>query len=383
MIQNKVTSKCCGCYACSNVCPKNAIDMKEDEDGFKYPIINKQKCIECGLCKNVCPIINKMQIEDRTEAYACINNNETIRKQSSSGGIFSLIAEEVLNEGGVVFGAKFDNKFDVVHSFVEEKDDLKQFRGSKYVQSQIKDCYRKAKAFLETGRYVLFTGTPCQIAGLHSYLQNDYQKLYTQDIVCHGVPSPTVWKKYIESIEKNSNSKIENINFRDKTKGWMKYLFTYTLKNGKQYKEYSMDNKYMKAFLNDLSIRESCSQCSFRGKNRRSDITLADFWGINYILPKMNDNKGTSLVIISTEKGKRLFEKIKNKMKYEKVNIEDAIKYNPSITVSVNENPKRTEFFDMLSNSSFDRAVNKCIPEENIIKKIMKKVLRKITETIK
>lgn len=379
MIQINEKKECCGCYACYNICPKNAITMKEDDKGFKYPIIDKQRCINCDLCKNVCPIINKKQIKNTPEAYSCVNKDETIRKQSSSGGMFTLIAEEILNLGGVVFGARFNENFDVVHSFAEKKEELILFRGSKYVQSQIGYCYKKTKEFLENDRYVLFTGTPCQIEGLYSYLQRDYNKLYTQDIICHGVPSLLVWRKYKESIEKKYDSKIDNVNFRDKTKGWNQYLFSCILKNGKKHREYNWENKYMMAFLKNLSIRKSCSDCQFKSKNRKSDITLADFWGINYVLPKMNDNKGTSLVIVNSEKGQWLFEKIKDKIKCEHVNIEDALKYNPSMVTSVKENPKREEFFDMLRNSSFNRAVNKCIPKENIIKKIIKKVLRKIT----
>lgn len=384
MIQIKVTSKCCGCYACSNVCPKNAIIMKEDEEGFKYPNVDEKKCLRCNLCETVCPIANKKKItKNEPKAYACINNNETIRKQSSSGGIFTLIAEEILNQGGVVFGAKFNDNFDVVHSFVEKKNDLKLFRGSKYVQSQIGDCYIKTKEFLENDRYVLFTGTPCQIDGLYSYLQKDYNKLYTQDIICHGVPSPMVWKKYKDYRKKIDKDIPKNIDFRNKDNGWKNSNLKIQYNETNSYKKDNTKDMYMKAFLSNLSLRPSCYNCKCKNYNRKSDITLADFWGINYVLPKMNDNKGTSLVIVNSEKGKWLFEKIKGKMKYEQVSIEEALKYNPSMVTSAKENPKRKEFFDMLSNSSFDRAVNKCIPEENIIKKIIKKVLRKITETIK
>lgn len=384
MIPIKVANNCCGCYACSNVCPKNAIIMKEDEEGFKYPSVDEKKCLRCNLCEKVCPNANKKKIiNNEPKAYACINNNETIRKQSSSGGIFTLIAEEILNQGGVVFGAKFNDNFDVVHSFVEKKNDLKLFRGSKYVQSQIGDCYIKTKEFLENDRYVLFTGTPCQIDGLYLYLQKDYNKLYTQDIICHGVPSPMVWKKYKDYRKKIDKDIPKNIDFRNKDNGWKKFNLKIQYNETNSYKKEETKDMYMKAFLSNLSLRPSCYNCNSKSYNRKSDITLADFWGINYVLPKMDDNKGTSLVIVNSEKGKWLFEKIKDKMKYEQVSIEEALKYNPSMVNSAKENPKRKEFFDMLSNSSFDQTVNKCIPEENIIKKIIKKVLRKITKTIK
>lgn len=367
-------SMCCGCYACSNICPENAITMKEDEEGFAYPNIDEKKCIKCNLCKKVCPVLNKKQITNNPNAYACINKNEQIRKESSSGGIFTLIAEEILKQGGVVFGARYSNNFEVIHSFVEREEELKLFRESKYVQSKIGDCYKKAKEFLENNRYVLFTGTPCQIEGLYSYLQKDYNKLYTQDISCHGVPSPMIWRKYKESIENKYNSQIDNINFRDKTKGWNRYLVSYTLKNGKKHGDYNLKNRYMRAFLEDLSNRKSCNNCQFKGINRKADITLADFWGINHVLPKMNDNRGTSLVIINSEKGEYIFEKIKENIRYEKVKIEDAVKYNPSMVISAKQNPKRKEFFEKVKNSSFDNAAQDCIQRESITKKIFQKL---------
>ena len=221
-------SNCCGCHACYNACPQNAIIMRKDELGFRYPVIDQEKCIECGLCKKVCPVLNKKKINNQPIAYACINKNDNVRRESSSGGIFTLIAEKILDLNGVVFGAQFDEKLNVSHAYVENKEDLYKLRKSKYVQSDIKDSYKKAKEFLDDDRFVLFTGTPCQVEGLYSYLRKDYNKLYTQDIICHGVPSPAVWKKYKEDVEKQKHMKVVNMNFRDKSNGWMLYFLKYT-----------------------------------------------------------------------------------------------------------------------------------------------------------
>ena len=233
MIEIKEKTDCCGCHACYNICPKNAIEMIEDEKGFKYPKINKEKCIECNLCIKVCPIINKKVMENNIMAYACYNKNEEELKHSSSGGMFILLAKEILKRNGVVFGAYLDKNYNVQHGYIENKKDIKIFMGSKYVQSNIGETYRNVKYFLEKERYVLYTGTPCQIEGLKTYLGKDYDKLYTQDIICHGVPSPLVWEKYKEyrkNMDKNNPIKI---NFRDKNNGWNDFSMSFIYKNDK------------------------------------------------------------------------------------------------------------------------------------------------------
>lgn len=372
---------CCGCSACFSVCPKNAITMLEDEKGFKYPKISKNKCINCGLCEKICPILNKREKLNKPKAYACINKDESIRKNSSSGGIFTLIAEEIVDMGGVVFGAQFDNDFNVIHSYTDNKEELYKFRGSKYVQSIIGDNYKIVKKFLEEGKYVLFTGTPCQVEGLHAFLQKNYDKLYTQDIICHGVPSPKVWEKYKEELEKQNNSNIKTMNFRDKSDGWMSYCLNYEFKNGNSYKELNSKNKYMQAFLKDLSIRESCYDCKFKTKNRKSDITLADFWGIENINPEMNDNKGTSLVIVNSLRGNTIFNRIKGKMKFVETDFEKSIKDNPSMTSSVQIPKDRERFFQDLNTMEFYKLVNKYKPKENLIEKLVnisKVIIKKI-----
>lgn len=385
MISIQKKSECCGCHACYNICPTGAIAMEEDGKGFKYPVINKEKCINCGACEKVCPILkNSINTKkDFPKAYACKNKNDEIRMKSSSGGIFTLIAKVILRLDGIVFGAGFDEQYNVVHSYIENEENISRFRGSKYLQSTIGDIYIKAKEFLDNDRYVLFTGTPCQIEGLKTYLKKDYEKLYTQDIICHGVPSPKVWRKYLEELKKNNEEKLEEVNFRKKDNtGWN--LFQLGIKYGKnEYAKTHREDAYMQLFLKDLILRDSCYNCKFKKKNRLSDITLADFWGIKNIRPDMDDDKGTSLVIINSEKGKELLNKIQDEIEKEEVNFEEAIRYNPSMIKSVSKPKQREEVFNNLENESIEVLLKKYIPKSTIIRKVLRKLKRIAKRIIK
>lgn len=219
MISIDDKSRCCGCSACMNICPNNAIKMKIDNKGFKYPIVDDEKCVNCGLCDKVCPYNNeytKKEIYNKSVAYGGWNNNDEIRKNSTSGGIFSAISKYVLDNNGLICGAIYDDNLKVIHEIVDNIENLKKINGSKYVQSDMKDNFKKIKKYLEDGKLVLFSGTPCQVSGLNSFLGKEYENLYTCDIVCHGVPSPKVFEKYKKELEKAKNSEIININFRDK-----------------------------------------------------------------------------------------------------------------------------------------------------------------------
>ena len=381
MIEIEEKDKCCGCYGCFNICPVNAISMKEDSYGFRYPVVDKEKCINCGMCEKVCPILNKPKRENinkdndfnldeginknivkintinKTEhnfniensikenksvAFAAYNKNKDERIKSSSGGIFTLIAKAILNEGGLVYGASFDNDFSVKHVRIDKTQDIEKLRTSKYVQSLIGDTYKNAKKDLEEGKKVLFTGTPCQINGLYAYLQKNYDNLYTQDIICHGVPSPKVWREYLKYREIKDQKKPMRINFRQKVPfGWN--LFSLSFDN--EYNTKHGEDQYMKMFLQNVSLRDSCFNCNFKDKNRISDITLADFWGINKVEPEMNDDKGTSLLIINSKKGIGLLEKIRSEIEIKETNLDEAIKYNPAMIASVPMNPNRENFF--------------------------------------
>lgn len=386
MIDSLVKEKknCTGCFACATICPKVCIFMETDAEGFWYPKVDHAKCIDCGKCEDVCPLINRKVIENKPVAYACINKNEQIRLESSSGGVFTLIAEQIISKGGVVFGAGFNNKFEVEHSYVESIEELSKFRGSKYVQSKIGEAYIQAKEFLNMGRTVLFTGTPCQIGGLKSYLGNSYDNLFCLDMICHGVPSPKVWEKYILFREQKAGSQVKRIAFRRKDDGWKRFSVSFYFKNDTEYRQNLHQDLFMRAFLKDICLRPSCYDCQFKKLHRQSDITLADLWGIQYLLPEMDDDKGTSLIFINSHAGQAMLNEIKDKILYQKVDINEAIKYNPSAIKSVKYNPNRDNFMNEIDQESFDRLVEKYCTDKlpnRIIKKgklIVRKVLEKV-----
>ena len=383
MIEITDKTKCMGCHACYNKCPVQAIEMVEDEKGFKYPQVNKEKCINCGLCEKVCPILNQVKVENKPVAYAVKNLEEKIRKQSSSGGMFTVLSEVILNDGGVVFGVAFDENWKLKHTYVENVEKLQIFRGSKYLQSTIGDTYAKVKEFLQDGRKVMFTGTPCQIEGLKSYLGKENDNLFTQDIICHGVPSPKIHERYLEHLkDKSKTEKIENIVHRTKSNGWKNWSVKIKFCNSEYIKSHN-DDPYMQAFLQNISLREACYDCQFKKRNRVSDITLADFWGIENIVPEMDDDKGTSLVIVNSEKGKQIFEQIKDKIIYKQVNFEEAIIYNPSMTESVKPGPNREKFFENLDKMPFDELVKKYTYTPSAFRRIIWKVKRKIKKVIR
>lgn len=368
MIDAKIKKNCTGCYACYNICPQNCISMANDNEGFWYPKVDSDKCVKCNLCINVCPIITKAEIQKNDiKAYACINKNESIRLESSSGGFFTLLAEHILDKGGIVFGARFDDDFSVVHGYAETKEELKNFRGSKYVQSKIGDAYKQVQSFLEEGREVLFTGTPCQIAGLKRYLNEDYVNLICQDVICQGVPSPLVWQSYLKCrIEgEGKGSQIKNISFRSKDESWKRYKIKIHFESGEVYQKSKSNDNYLKAFMKFLSIRPSCFECNFKGEGRESDITLADFWGIEKIEPTMNDDKGTSLILINTLKGQKILDELKEKIIYQEVRFIDSVKSNPMYYKSIPSNNynSRSNFLKELRSSDFDTVAKKYLKE--------------------
>lgn len=383
MIEIKNKKDCCGCYACYNICPKECITMESDNEGFWYPKIDKDKCINCNLCEKVCPIINPVKrANSKKIAYAGVNKDDQIRVKSSSGGIFSILAEYIIKNNGIIYGASFDENFNIKHKRILCNTDLDLLRGSKYVQSSIGDIYKQVKNDLESNRQVLFTGTPCQVEGLRSYLRKEYVNLITMDFICHGVPSPLVWKKYLEEMKKSKQENIKNIYFRNKDIGWkvfsLKIIF-----DEKIYINNLSKDLFMKGFLQDVYLRPSCYSCKFKKTNRVSDITVADFWGIENILPKMDDDKGISLIVIHSEKGEQLFDKLSETMILNEVNLNEAIKYNPSMIKSVKYNEKRNSFFAELNSvkelTDLIRKYTKISFEKrakNKIKSIIKRLVR-------
>lgn len=361
-------SLCNGCSACMAICPYNAISMEKNEEGFLYPRIDSTACRQCRLCEKTCSVIH-CNIENKyaVRAYAAMNTDESARRHSSSGGIFRLLAENVIANGGVVFGVKLDENMNAIHSYTENIDELFAFQGAKYVQSEIGDAFRQVERFLNEKRQVLFSGTPCQVAGLRSFLGEENDLLLCVDIICHGVPSPKVWRKYLEFHEKAEGSTVSKVLFRDKRVSWQRYSLTLNFENSTQKSSTFRNDLMMRAFLKNVCLRESCYSCSFKSVQRCSDITLADLWGVERLAPSMNDNQGTSLVVIQTARGDKAF-KILKQIKYVDVSVGEALKYNPAMIHSVPYNPKREAFLGAIDTLAFDAAVHKYCKDSLAVK---------------
>lgn len=367
MINIKDKKNCCGCKACEIICPKNCIEMTVDEEGFWYPIVDKDKCIDCGMCENSCPILNKASRKKSFDAkvYGAYSNNESIRINSSSGGMFSELAASVLEKNGAVFGCTMNDDFSFAkHIKVEAVDDLPKLQGSKYLQSDTNITFEEVKNCLQNGQEVLYSGTPCQIAGLKSYLgkySKDYN-LMTVDIICHGVPSSNVWNCYKSALVKKFDSTVEKISFRNKSNGWQNYSLLCEFENKKEYKKFAGDDLYLRGFVADYYLRPSCYDCQFKGDNIKSDITLADFWGIDKVNPKINDDKGISLVVIHSQKGQQIFDEIKDneKITYFSENAEKGLEYNPSYYNSVKMKNMRKVFFKQFEKNGVEAFENCC-----------------------
>lgn len=374
--------KCCGCTACYAVCPKGAIMMQEDYEGFKYPVVDKNKCIDCGLCSKVCPLDKKLEKAiTPTASFAVQAKDENFVKQSSSGGVFPLLANMFAEQQAVIYGAAFDNNWKVKHIRVDDIGELKKLYTSKYVQSDMGDSFKQVKHDLDMDKEVLFAGTPCQVAGLKSYLSKEYDNLTTVDFICHGVPSPAVWESYIKEKSVNLNSKIIDISFRNKKDGWKNFGFMFKTRDGKEIYERASDNIYMQGFLKDLYLRPSCYDCKFKTLNRMSDITLADFWGVEKVLPKMPTDKGVSLCWTSSKKGSVALDEAFKQAFYQKVDLQEAIKYNSAVLKSVNEHENRGKFFKDFAESHND--VTKLIEKYYDTRSLRKRLSYKIRTKLK
>lgn len=301
-------------------------------------------------------------------AYAAVNKDDFIRKNSSSGGVFFLMAKEILQDGGVVFGAKINSQNEVEHSVCEKLEDISPFLGSKYVQSKMGDVYKTVYGYLKKGKKVLFSGTPCQVAGLKSFLGKEHETLYTLDLACHGVPSKLVWRSYLK--ESFGEKQITKINFRDKTKGWENYSLSIEFENGEKYRKRRKKDLYMKGFLQDIYLRPSCYNCQFKGICRQSDITLADFWKSESTYPELDDDKGTSLVLVHSSKGEQLWTRIVGELNAYPANIEVAVQNNWAIVRSVEMPEKRKVFYQEVSQGKSIRHTIAQLTRRTIIQKV-------------
>ena len=304
---------CTGCMACKNICPVNAIKIIENNKGFTYPTVDEQACIECHICDKICPILNRKKSSRNQTIYAAKNNSKEVRNSSSSGGVFYELSELILNDNGFVCGAIYDDTFTVVHDISNDKKIRNKMQSSKYVQSQIGCLYEKIEKKLNSNSKVLFSGTPCQVDAIYRYLaykNASLENLYTCDIICHGVPSPRIYKEYLKDLEKEYESKIKSVNFRFKENSYTQNI-RIEFENGKEYISNYFKGDYLyNLFLKDYILRDSCYRCNYANMDRISDITIGDFWGIDKIDKEFDDKKGVSLVIINSLKGERLFNQI-------------------------------------------------------------------------
>lgn len=364
MISIKNKEQCCGCTACSSVCPKKSITMVEDNEGFLYPEVDETTCVECGLCEKSCPIINhSSQIKEiQQKAVIVQHKDKFICNQSTAGGAFTGIASYVINRGGVVFGATMDKNFIVHHTYVETISELEKFRNSKYVQSNIQGTYQQVKDFLKDGRMVCFSGTPCQIEGLRGFLNyREYTKLILVDVVCRAVPSPGVWRKYVE-MQNKVHGEIEKIRFRDKTLGYQYSTMEMKMKNGNIFRGGIDSQLWLRMFFSGMIIRPSCTQCKFRNRYRNSDFTIWDCFNVAEYTKDLNENLGATRMLIHSIKGNQIFDKIKDDFYYKEIQPDLAVKNVNEMVNSPGFNNRRESFFKDLSKKDFMQLTQEYFP---------------------
>jgi len=382
MIQIERKENCSGCTACSEICPQNCIEMKKDDTGFFYPEVDLSKCVQCGLCDKVCPVKNQVHDESAYEdkGYGAYRKDREKGKNSASGGVFPLLAEEIIDQGGVVYGVCYREQTDrimVCHSSAHTKEEVVRFYNAKYVQSILKGIFSDVESQLEDHKKVLFSGTPCQVAGLKSFLRRknrDTEYLYCVDNICHGVPSPKAWESYVEYCQNidsrehgKDTKKLPQFNLRDKCTGWSNYAASVsrTYKDNRYIREKAADDIYMRAFMTSLSLRPSCTSCGFKGYHRESDLTLGDFWGIWKLHKEYDDNQGTSAVLIHSQKGMELWNQIQKKGllgKCLEVTKEEIAQVNRNLLEPAEENPHRDAFLRQVNGDNFAELVDHYAP---------------------
>lgn len=376
MIKINNSIDCCGCSACVQICPKSCISFNEDCEGFRYPLVDQSKCIDCNLCEKVCPILHSVDSRGNIkEILAAINEDDNIRVESSSGGFFTALAEMIIEQDGVIFGARFDENWEVRHDFAETKGKLYLFRGSKYMQSRIGSAYADALRFLKQGRKVLFSGTPCQIAGLKRYLRKDYDNLYTIDFICHGVPSAKIWRMYLAELVKlgmikNNVNDVKKIGFREKLPSW--YFSKILIKSHDfDYISDKENNPYYVAFNMNVTLRPICYECPFKKGYGGSDITMGDFWQIDKTDPNMYDDRGTSMIILHNDRIA-----LPDSVKYQREDFSLIRRYNNAYNVSSIYNGNRKVFFGLFDKQKSVIALLERCTRPTFVQKVLNKIYR-------
>ena len=348
MINITDKTKCTGCSACVNVCPKSAIDFCDDPSGYRYPVVNETKCVNCSLCEKVCPIINPVDVSDNFNepiVKAAWNLDKEIRINSTSGGVFSAIADSFIENGGFVVGAEYTEDFGIRHIVISDKDKIRQIRQSKYAHSYLGHIFKTIKNLLYNGEKVLFCGTPCQVAGLKKYLIKDYHNLFLVDFICRGIISQKIYKKYLESVERHTNSKITKVHFKNKDFGWNRFSTKLSLSNGDEYHKDRYHDEYMVGYLKyNLYLRPCCHDCQFKTLPRIADLSLGDFWGIANSDKTLDNDQGTSVVLINSEKGLKYFDGLSEMLFSTDSSIEQVVKGN-SCLLNIAPKGEYSEYF--------------------------------------
>lgn len=386
MIQIKDKSKCCGCCACVDVCAHHAITLKTDIEGFWYPEVDKEKCIECGLCEKVCPELHieelkKNDFNKPAHTIAAINKNMSVRWDSTSGGAFSALADVMYAQGGYVSGAVYNEDFSVSNYISNNPEDLIRLRSSKYLQSKAEGLYKQIRDLLRNGEKVLACGTPCQMAALRSFLRKDYENLIIVDFICRGVNSPKVYRKYLDSLEKQYGGKVIYVKAKNKELGWRNLTRKVVFDNGKAYYGVLMDDDFRRGYHTNVFCRPSCYHCQYKGFPRTADITIADYWGIERVDKNLDNNIGTSMILLNSKKGIEYFEMVKDKLEWEETNFDSILPGNIALRKSI-EPAKidRKTFFEDLDKGTFDDVVKKYFPKKDIKSLSLK---QRIKNTIK
>lgn len=383
---------CSGCAACYAVCARKAISMQPDEEGFAYPRVDESLCVNCSLCERVCPSLHPKAPREPISVYAAKAKDGALRIESSSGGIFSLLARQIISDGGIVYGAAIlGADLSVCHCSAENEEELSRLRGSKYVQSDVGDIYSSVRSQLKDGRKVLFSGTPCQVAALRNFLARDYSNLVCIDVICHAVPSPLAWRKFLEKraaeFGKGGGSARpeavidRKISFRCKNYGWKRFSMSLRFTNGTEYLLDLYADTFLRGFLSELYNRPSCHECSVRELRSGSDITLGDYWNVHMHFPKMDDDAGTSVVLVNSERGAALVKRVSPFCDIVKSDYADVCRTNPAAYRSSTPHSKRSNFFRLISaRSDFDVAVNKLLRQPLLrrVGSLVKRMSRKL-----
>ena len=379
MIDKVGEKNCCICGNCVRRCPKEAISLTKNFNTFNYPEINYNLCNGCNRCETVCPTLNELNQQQCLGAYMAKNINLTERKLSSSGGMFSVFANYIIENNGLVCGAAFDG-LKVKHIIVDNKKDLQKLRGSKYVQSDLGDCFLKIKQLLQAGQMVLFVGCPCQTAALRTYLKKDYSnQLYLVDFICHGMLSQSLFDDYIKYLERKYKSRVVSFSFRDKTDGWIESGPKVKFENGKIKRWPLYEDTYMQGYFSAVCMKNSCYTCKYKNFHSGSDVTFADYWGCEILDPEFYDFYGVSAVVINNENGNLLFNNISNNIEYKAVDLENIVKYNSGLIKPFEEGKDRSLFMDKIKNgSTYIEALLDTADKSNIILQLYREIKRKI-----